>query len=300
MPSASVLGRVAIVGTYHLDVIGRLSTERLLADEATEQFEFAALELDVGGTATRLAAFAREHAESVTCIGMVGDDDVGALVRDLAAASLPDVNFHFEIAAGVPTGVVSITHTSRGDRLIIGPPLGGAAKDQPPSDFAQRVRATAEHLDYVFIDGYCLLAIEARNHYLDIVAMARRTGARAVFDLVPHHADQIYSAAELREIFGRVDVVVSSLGTAAGAVGLATDTLDPPPDEVAAVSKRFGSELGAPSHILRYGKYGVGKAAVSTSGSDVTVSDTLPDGIPQPGYGDLLTLRQLSAWEETA
>jgi sugar/nucleoside kinase (ribokinase family) len=208
--SLTVLGEVRIEMRAHSPApFTSLSADRLV---------YAPVRPLVAGTAVNLARHASDFFKSVSVLGRIGDDAFTPVIqdrlRDLGVTDLLQVDPDCANGCSIMLWDPSV-------RLLV---AGDPAPRVTPSD----VRAAREAIassDLLFADGYALLDATSRAALLEAVQIARSTGTRVAFDLVPHDLPARIGPESLIPVLACADVVITEMTTVSGLLGKPAELL---------------------------------------------------------------------------
>lgn len=183
--------RVCTIGDLTLDVVVRPSGP--LAPGGDVDAEIA---LSPGGQAANVAAWAAALGADARFVGKRGDDDAGRIAADRLRARGVEVCGPAEGRNAVICSLVS----SDGERAMASD--RGSAPFLRPDEVEP---AWLEGCDALFVSGYALLRSPLREAVVEVVDLARQSGAVVAVDLASWSAIEERGATELRELVASLD-----------------------------------------------------------------------------------------------
>jgi sugar/nucleoside kinase (ribokinase family) len=286
------LPRVVVIGDLLAEVITTLSSESFCGI-SSDLLVYSDVSIAPGGSAMGFALAAVGLFDSVTAVGVIGDDALGAYL--LGVLSEHGVRFAGERAGGGRTGASVYVRDAApsapgGVRLLI--------VDRGVNDSLELDSATIDTLlsgsDALLTDGYCLFEEPRASTTLAAMKRARERGVRVAFDLVPHLAYLHRSLAWLDTAVASADTVIAEVRTLGRFLGLECPELITDDSLAALVAETAEARLGEKTYSLRYGAGNIGRSLIVAPGCDPVYTDTgyCRDGNPR-GFGDRLTAMEL-------
>ncbi len=258
-----------------------------------------------GGVAYNFADAAVEAGEPSCVIGRLGQDMMG----DLLTHRLRDRGIDTRLIRDPerPTGAILITRFANSGGVIRSMSCsdGSANQDFPISDvFSLDLSFKAD--DVLFATGYSLFRESTCESTAQIMQLAQQSGARTVFDIVPHDLTQLGDLHDLQcslraAVLGRLDLCIAEYQTWNYLLfGDTRKTAEPAPEDLARVA-------GAAAPLarlvcVRFGFDNASQEALFLDGAliynrDTGYSDLGSDDariafgpLPQIGYGERLSV----------
>ncbi|MER7079969.1 Sugar or nucleoside kinase, ribokinase family [Saccharopolyspora kobensis] len=188
-------GRITVVGNVNLDVLVAGAAE--LPPPGTEQI-VPSIVLRPGGSAANTAVVLAQLGRSTVLAGRVGDDGTARLLAE--QLDIPGLRLDL-VRADAPTGVTVAAEAPGRDRSFLSA-LGAMAEFD-----AEAVPAESLSAKFVLLSGYFLLPALRGDSARDLLAKARRAGARTALDTGWDPAGwSATTRAEVLELLREVDV----------------------------------------------------------------------------------------------
>lgn len=188
--------RITVVGNVNLDVLVADAAE--LPAPGTERV-VPSIVLRPGGSAANTALALARLGRSTVLAGRVGDDGTAELLT--GQLDLPGLRLELVRAPGEPTGVTVAAEAPGRDRSFLSA-LGAMAGLQEAAVPAESLAAR-----FVLLSGYFLLPGLRGEAARELLARARRAGARTALDTGWDPAGwSAGTRAEVLELLGGVDV----------------------------------------------------------------------------------------------
>jgi sugar/nucleoside kinase (ribokinase family) len=204
------------VTRYDVAVLGDVNPDIVVRGAAAPRFGQAetlveAITLTVGGSASIFACAAARLGLRTAMLGIVGDDALGAFMREALAARGVDVA-HLRTHPDVPTGASAILARPDGDRAIL--TAAGTIAALGPEHVDPAVLATSRHVHVAsafLLDGL-------RPALPGLLRAARAAGATTSLDTNPDPRERYEG---LDEALAETDVLLPNATEASGLAGVA-------------------------------------------------------------------------------
>jgi sugar/nucleoside kinase (ribokinase family) len=255
---------VTVIGDILLDIYGDTGGHSF-RDITQNVLVFRPLDAHISGTAVNFATSALEWFSPVNLICKMGGDLFSALIINHLRES--GVTLHYNTDPALKTGLAvkisEITPQKQVRLLVV--EQDPASRHLTVEDVSQFKDVLAQS-DLLVIDGYCFLDQPRRDASFKAMEIAHRAGAKIAFDVVPHHAYELYDLAELKHITKYANAIIIELKAICEFLGTKApdDVFDK--DVALSILPLLLSEFEGKSFFLRFGIDNVSESLICVPG----------------------------------